>query len=65
MAVFVKSEHFRRLNIGFSLDEGMASPNDDYVVFYGERSVWRKLFILFILTYFTVIILPIAIPTNK
>ncbi|GAB6022977.1 adenylate cyclase [Chamberlinius hualienensis] len=35
---FVKTTEFRKLNVGFSLDEGMASPTDTYVVYYGERS---------------------------
>lgn len=38
---FVKSEAFRKLNVGFSLDEGIAGPDDIYPVFYAERSVWR------------------------
>ncbi|CAH4033947.1 unnamed protein product [Pieris brassicae] len=41
MAQFVKSEHFKKLNIGFALDEGLASPTDHYVVYNGERSIWH------------------------
>ncbi|XP_063705600.1 aminoacylase-1-like isoform X2 [Culicoides brevitarsis] len=44
MKEFVKSEDFRRLNIGFSLDEGIASPDESFPVFYAERSVWRFFF---------------------
>lgn len=38
---FVKTDEFRALNIGFSLDEGIASPTDDFPVFYAERAIWR------------------------
>lgn len=36
-ARFVASEQFRRLNIGFVLDEGQASPTDELRVFYADR----------------------------
>lgn len=39
---FVKTGDFRALNVGFSLDEGVASPTDDFAVFYAERAIWRK-----------------------
>lgn len=45
MRLFVKTEAFRRLNVGFSLDEGIASPDEVFPVFYAERSVWRVDFI--------------------
>jgi len=38
MVPFIKTQEFKKLNVGFSLDEGMASPTDTYVVYYGERS---------------------------
>lgn len=41
MMEFVKTEAFRNLNVGFSLDEGIAGPDEVYPVFYAERSVWR------------------------
>ncbi|XP_028169805.1 aminoacylase-1A-like [Ostrinia furnacalis] len=41
MAEFVKTDGFKGLNVGFSLDEGLASATDDYVVFNGERSIWH------------------------
>ncbi|GBP34800.1 Aminoacylase-1 [Eumeta japonica] len=41
MSEFVKTQEYRNLNVGFSLDEGMASPTDEYLVFYGERSIWE------------------------
>lgn len=45
MRLFVKTEAFRRLNVGFALDEGIASPDEVFPVFYAERSVWRVDFI--------------------
>ncbi|CAI9114612.1 OLC1v1015370C1 [Oldenlandia corymbosa var. corymbosa] len=41
MAKFVKSGEFKKLNVGFVLDEGQASPGDEYRVFYAERSPWQ------------------------
>ncbi|OWM80517.1 hypothetical protein CDL15_Pgr019797 [Punica granatum] len=35
-----ESEIFRKMNVGVVLDEGLASPNEDYRPFYGERSPW-------------------------
>lgn len=43
MRPFVETEEFRALNVGFGLDEGLASPTAEFAVFYAERSVWRKL----------------------
>ncbi|KAI9116356.1 hypothetical protein K1719_012523 [Acacia pycnantha] len=37
---FVESEFLKNLNIGIMLDEGLASPDENYRVFYGERSPW-------------------------
>lgn len=37
---FVGSPDFERLNIGVNLDEGLASPGENYRVFNGERSPW-------------------------
>lgn len=42
MAKFVHSADFKALNVGFSLDEGLASPDDVLPVFYAERSTWCK-----------------------
>ncbi|XP_055714094.1 aminoacylase-1-like [Phlebotomus papatasi] len=44
MAKFVHSEDFRALNVGFALDEGIASPTETYPVFYAERPAWRVYF---------------------
>ena len=43
MGAFVQSDLFKRLNVGFCLDEGLANPTDAFTVFYGERSAWCKL----------------------
>lgn len=37
-AQFAASEEFRALNVGFVLDEGQASPTDEFRVFYADRS---------------------------
>lgn len=36
----VASTEFKDLNVGFVLDEGLASPDQNYRVFNGERSPW-------------------------
>ncbi|XP_037028851.1 aminoacylase-1-like isoform X1 [Bradysia coprophila] len=41
MKKFVTTDEFRSLNVGFSLDEGLASPTEEFPVYYAERSVWR------------------------
>ena len=43
MGAFVQSDVFKKLNVGFCLDEGLANPTDAFSVFYGERSAWCKL----------------------
>lgn len=42
MKKFVESPEFAALNIGFALDEGLASPSDNFLLYYGERTLWRK-----------------------
>jgi len=42
MAKFVNTSDFLELNVGFALDEGMADPSNQFPMFYGERSAWRK-----------------------
>lgn len=42
MEKFVHTPDFKKLNVGFALDEGMASPNNEFLLYYGERSIWRK-----------------------
>lgn len=45
MRLFVKTDAFQRMNVGFALDEGIASPDEVFPVFYAERSVWRVDFV--------------------
>ncbi|QCE00334.1 aminoacylase-1-like [Vigna unguiculata] len=40
-AKFVESDDFLRLNVGFALDEGQASPGDEFRVFYADRIPWN------------------------
>ncbi|XP_062325436.1 aminoacylase-1A-like [Osmerus eperlanus] len=40
METFVNHPEFKKLNIGFALDEGLANPGDTFTVFYGERNPW-------------------------
>lgn len=37
---FADSDIFEKMNVGIVLDEGLASPNEHYRVFYAERSPW-------------------------
>lgn len=41
MAQFVHTNDFKALNVGFSLDEGIASPTEEFNVFYAERCIWE------------------------
>ncbi|KAG5898148.1 hypothetical protein JTB14_034004 [Gonioctena quinquepunctata] len=41
MREFVKMNDFKDLNVGFALDEGMASENNEFALFYAERSIWQ------------------------
>ncbi|XP_065889540.1 aminoacylase-1-like [Dysidea avara] len=40
MKLFVQLEYFKKLNVGFALDEGVANPTENFWVFSGERTVW-------------------------
>lgn len=42
MGEFVKTEDFEKLNIAFALDEGIATLDETFPVFYAERTVRRK-----------------------
>lgn len=42
MKAFVESEEFKKLNVGFALDEGMANEDSTFPLFYGERTRWGK-----------------------
>ncbi|XP_014256863.1 aminoacylase-1-like [Cimex lectularius] len=41
MGKWVLTDDFRSLNVGCALDEGMASVDETYLLFYGERSIWQ------------------------
>ncbi|KNA23621.1 hypothetical protein SOVF_023370 [Spinacia oleracea] len=40
-AKLVESKEFEELNVGFVMDEGQASPTDQFRVFYADRSPWH------------------------
>lgn len=42
MKQFVHHDVFKSLNIGFALDEAYMSPDDTYLLYYGERSNWSR-----------------------
>uniref|UniRef100_A0A1B0CTY8 N-acyl-aliphatic-L-amino acid amidohydrolase n=1 Tax=Lutzomyia longipalpis TaxID=7200 RepID=A0A1B0CTY8_LUTLO len=44
MKAFVKTPEFQALNIGFALDEGHVSPAENYIFFYGEKTIWQPTF---------------------
>lgn len=46
MHQLVQQDIFKKMNVGFALDEGYANPDEKMLVFYGERSPWRKLRII-------------------
>lgn len=41
MARFVESEEFKKLKVGFVLDEGQASTTEEFRTFYADRSPWH------------------------
>lgn len=41
MKKFVHTEDFKKLRVGFALDEGMASPTNIFPLFYAERNIWH------------------------
>lgn len=41
LEAFVKTEHFKNLNVGFVLDEGYPSVTDQLEVFYAEKTEWN------------------------
>ena len=42
MALFIKTERFKKMNVAFALDEGLANPTEAMSVYYGERSAHCK-----------------------
>lgn len=51
MAHFVKTNVFQSLNIGFALDEGLASIDDIIPLYYGERTILRQYLFFIIKKY--------------
>ncbi|XP_016973426.1 aminoacylase-1-like [Drosophila rhopaloa] len=44
MRELVKSDYFKKLNVGFSFDEGISSEDDTYALYYAERTLWHLRF---------------------
>lgn len=42
MAPFVKCPEFSKLNVGFALDEGLTSADEEIMFMYAERAICRK-----------------------
>jgi len=42
MGMFIRSPQFAKLNVGFCMDEGLASRDEYYNLYYAERAVLRK-----------------------
>lgn len=40
MEAFIKTDHFKLLNVGFALDEGIPAPFPTLLIFNSERSPW-------------------------
>ncbi|KAK7075033.1 adenylate cyclase [Halocaridina rubra] len=40
MGKFIETKIFKDMNVGFALDEGLASPTEKFRVFNGERTPW-------------------------
>lgn len=40
MKLFLETEIFAGLNVGLAFDEGQASPDEEFCVYYGERVGW-------------------------
>lgn len=46
MGSFVETEIFKKLNVGFAMDEFGAEPTDEFGLAYGERASWCKYYII-------------------
>lgn len=40
MVAFVKTDYFRKMNVGLALDESYASNTEDFLMFYGEKNCY-------------------------
>jgi aminoacylase len=41
MKEFVRTPEFKSLNVGFAMDEGIASEDEAFNLYYGERAIWQ------------------------
>ncbi|XP_030378039.1 aminoacylase-1-like [Scaptodrosophila lebanonensis] len=44
MRDLVQMDYFKKLNVGFSFDEGIASEDNTYALYYAERTLWHLRF---------------------
>lgn len=42
MKDFVRMDEFKELNVGFALDEGGTSSEEEFHLLYAERALWRE-----------------------
>jgi len=42
MKPFLESAEFKNLNVGFDMDEAAISPDDEMLIEYAQKSIWRK-----------------------
>lgn len=40
MELLIKTDFWKNLNVGFALDEGLANPGPEYMLYYSERLPW-------------------------
>lgn len=40
MEKLIKTDFFKNLNVGFAMDEGLANPTDEFMLYYSERLPW-------------------------
>uniref|UniRef100_A0AC35TJ74 N-acyl-aliphatic-L-amino acid amidohydrolase n=1 Tax=Rhabditophanes sp. KR3021 TaxID=114890 RepID=A0AC35TJ74_9BILA len=45
MKRFIETEFYKKMNIGFALDEGLATEGETFIVYYAERCPWWVKFI--------------------
>ncbi|EDW84997.1 uncharacterized protein Dwil_GK14410 [Drosophila willistoni] len=41
MRELIKGDYFKKMNVGFSFDEGISSEDETYAVYYAERTLWH------------------------
>jgi aminoacylase len=40
MEKLIETDFFKKLNVDFAMDEGLANPGDEYMLYYSERLPW-------------------------